>query len=168
MSSTTLTKHLFYSGVLEICCQVCHTATQLRHLFLDPLQRRGAFGILANSRMFRFKMDLDLKKKHANSQCSRIPTFLHLSLCLFFLNKNFNKKNLSTPHPPLPPSPPWWFYFPPALVLQVAVPWELPVGPLEVRHCPASHPPQGCQSFAPWTHRLRVICDKNHRPRGCF
>lgn len=98
MSAATLTKNLFYSGVLEICCQVCHTANQLRHLFLDPLQRRSAFGILANSDF----SSQNGKKKHANSQGSSISTFLQLFLCLFLKRKKLQpKRHLATPHPPL-------------------------------------------------------------------
>ena len=167
MSAATLTKKMFYSGVLEICCQVCHTANQLRHLFLDPLQRRSAFGILANS---------DFSSQNGEKKTRKLSRFKYFHfpstfpLLIFKETKNFNQKDILPPlTPPWPPSQPFrWFYFPPALVLQVAVPWELPVGPLGVRHCPASHPPQGCQSFAPWTHRLRKSVTTNHPPRGCF
>ena len=100
MSAATLTKKLFYSGVLEICCQVCHTANQLRHLFLDPLQRRSAFGILANS---DFSSQNGEKKKHA--KLSRFKYFHFPStfpLLIFKETKNFNQKDiLPPPHPPL-------------------------------------------------------------------
>ncbi len=77
MSFSNLNKKSF---VLEICCQVCHTANQLRHLLLDPLQRRGAFGILADSPTdFRFKMELD-SKKIGKLSSSTTATFLHLFL----------------------------------------------------------------------------------------
>lgn len=141
------------SVIQLISCDICFSIRSSDAAHLESWR---------NSRMFsKNKMDLEFEKK-TRKKLSSISTFLHLSLCFFLKEKKLQPKKIFPPLTPLPPSPPpfRWFYFPPALVLQVAVPWELPVGPLEGRHCPASHPPQGCQSFAPWTHRLRNLVTK--------
>lgn len=78
------------SVIQLISCDICFSIRSSDAAHLESWR---------NSRMFsKNKMDLEFEKK-TRKKLSSISTFLHLSLCFFLKEKNFNQKKSFHPSP---------------------------------------------------------------------